>query len=109
LRNIKAIAAGHCHQGALSRVDPMATPTSRSGRVEKATRADLHHFLGDMDDETAVAILGLEPSVAQVEEACIWLSGDDEALAQERPPDAVVAQILELIVIDDEEPPPSPK
>jgi hypothetical protein len=60
-----------------------------------------------MDDETVVAILALDPNVAQIEEANLWLSGGEETLAKEhRPVDAVVAKILELMAVEDEEPPP---
>lgn len=88
----------------------MSKPNSgQSGKVQKATRGDLQHILGEMDDETALAILALDPNVAQVEEAGIWLSGGEEILAKEhRPQDTVVAQILDLVEIEEEEP-PAPK
>lgn len=79
-----------------------------SGRTEKATRAELQQILGDMDDETAVAILALDPNVAQIEEVGVWLSGDEDILGKERRPvDTVVAQILDLVEIEEE--PPSPR
>ena len=88
----------------------MSKPNSgQSGKAQKATRGDLQHILGEMDDETALAILALDPNVAQVEEASIWISGGGEILAKEhRPLDAVVAQILDLVEIEEEEP-PAPK
>jgi hypothetical protein len=43
----------------------------------------LHQILGDMDDSTAVAILALHPSVAQVEEARVWLNGGGDVLGKE--------------------------
>lgn len=80
--------------------------SGQGGNTQKATRDDLQHILGEMDDETALAILALDPNVAQVEEAGIWLGGGDEVLAKEHHPlDAVVAQILELVEIEEEEPP----
>lgn len=88
----------------------MAKPNSQSGHAEKATRADLQQILGEMDDETAVTILALEPNVAQVEEAAIWLNGGDDVLGEERRPfDSVVAKILDLVAIEEEEPPPASK
>jgi hypothetical protein len=84
----------------------MARSNSQSGHADKATRADLQQILGDMDDETAVTILTLEPNVAQVEEAAIWLNDGDDVLGEERRPfDAVVAKIVDLVAIEDEEPP----
>lgn len=82
--------------------------SSHSGRTEKATRTDLQQILGDMDDETAVAILALDPNVEQIEEVGVWLSGDEDILGKERRPvDTVVAQILDLVEIEEE--PPSPR
>ncbi len=81
---------------------------SHSGRTEKATRTDLQQILGDMDDETAVAILALDPNVEQIEEVGVWISGDEDILGKERRPvDTVVAQILDLVEIEEE--PPSPR
>lgn len=86
----------------------MTKPNSQSGREEKATQTDLRHILGDMDDETAVAILALDPSIAQVEEAGVWLNGGNEVLGEQRQPfDAVVAQILDLVEVEEEEPGPA--
>jgi len=86
----------------------MAKPTTaHTAEVKKATRTDLREILGDLDDETALAILALHPSVAQVEEARIWLDGEDEILGKiHRPLDGVVAQIYDHLKIEEEEPPP---
>lgn len=76
----------------------------QSGRTEKATRKDLQQILGDMDDETAVVILALDPNVSQIEEVGVWLSGDADVLGKEgRPFDMVVAKILELVEIVEDE------
>jgi hypothetical protein len=84
--------------------------TLRNVKATKATRADLQQILGDMDDETAVTILALEPNVAQVEEAAVWLNGGDDVLGKERRPfDAVVAKIVDLVAIEDEEPLAAPR
>lgn len=84
----------------------MAKSNNRSDRTEKATQVDLRHILGDMDDETAVAILALDPSIAQIKEVSVWLSGDDDDVLGEhrRPFDPVVAQILDLVDVEDDEP-----
>jgi len=42
---------------------------------QEATRGDFRQILGDLDDSTALAILALHPTVAQLEEARIWLDG----------------------------------
>ena len=82
-------------------------PKPNSGqfvRDERATGTDVHQILGDMEDSTAVAILALHPSVAQLEEARVWLDGAGEVLGKEnRPLDGVVAQIFDMLAVQDEE------
>jgi hypothetical protein len=83
----------------------MPKPNSgQSVRDERATGTDVHQILGDMEDSTAVAILALHPSVAQLEEARVWLDGVGEVLGKEnRPLDGVVAQIFDMLAVQDEE------
>ena len=77
-------------------------------RDQDATGSDLHQILGDMDDSTAVAILALHPSVAQLEEARVWLNGGGDVLGKEhRPLDGVVGKIFDTLTADEEEPPPT--
>lgn len=87
----------------------MPTPSSQSGTHDQtATGDDLHQILGDMDDSTAVAILALHPSLAQLEEVRVWLSGTGDVLGKEhRPLDGVVAQIFDMLVVEEEEEPPA--
>jgi hypothetical protein len=84
---------------------PKPNPRRRS---QEATESDLHQILGDLDDSTAVAILALHPSVAQLEEARVWLNGGGDILGKEhRPLDGVIAQIFDMLTADEEEPPPT--
>ena len=87
----------------------MPKPTSgQPTHSQTATGEDLHQILGDMDDSTAVAILALHPTVAQLEEARVWLSGAGDILGKEhRPLDGVVAQIFDMLTVEEEEQPPS--
>lgn len=75
---------------------------------QQATGRDLHEILGDLDDSTAVAILALRPSIAQLEETRVWLNGGGDILGKEhRPLDGVVAQIFDMLTPDEDEPPPT--
>ncbi|MGA7488340.1 MAG: hypothetical protein WBW74_15560 [Xanthobacteraceae bacterium] len=87
----------------------MAKPESaQSAHRQDATGRDVHAILGDMDDSTAVAILALRPTVAQLEEARVWLNGGGEVLGKEhRPLDGVVAEIFDMLKVEEEQPPPS--
>ena len=84
-------------------------PKPKSGqpmRGQDATESEVHHILGDMDDSTAIAILALDPCVAQLEDARVWLNGGGDVLGKEhRPLDGVVAQIFDILRAEEEEPP----
>jgi hypothetical protein len=97
LRNIKA------------RLLPSAQPNfGQPMRGEIATGSDLHQILGDIDDSTALAILALKPSIAQLEEARVWLNGAGDVLGKEhRPLDGVVAEIFDMLTVEEEERPPT--
>jgi hypothetical protein len=86
-------------------------PKPKSGqpiRGQEAIGSDLHQILGEMDDSRAVAILALHPSVAQLEEARVWLNGGGDVLGKEhRPLDGVVAEIFDMLKVDEEELPPT--
>lgn len=88
-------------------------PKPKSGQTmlgHEATSSDLHQILhqilGDMDDSTAVAILALRPSIAQLEEPQVWLNGAGDVLGKEhRPLDGVVAQIFDMLAVVEEDEP----
>jgi hypothetical protein len=88
---------------------PMPKPNSgEAARGQAASGSDLHQILGDMDDVTALAILALHPTVAQLEEARIWLNGAGDVLGKEqRPLDGVVAEIFDILSAEEEEPQPT--
>ncbi len=72
-----------------------------------ASAEDVHQILGEMDDSTAVAILALHPSTAQLEAARVWLTGAGDVLGKEqRPLDGIEAAIFDLLNVEDEEEPP---
>lgn len=74
------------------------------GGSGRATAEDLHHVLGAMDDATTIAILALQPTLSQLEEARLWLDGADDIVGEQRHPlDGVVAQIFDLLDVDEEE------
>jgi hypothetical protein len=83
-------------------------PKPKSGQSmhhQEATGSDVHQILGDMDDSTAVAIMALRPTVAQLEEARVWLNGAGDVLGREhRPLDGVVAEIFDMLKVEEEPP-----
>jgi hypothetical protein len=58
-----------------------------------------------VDDSTAVAILALCPTVAQLEEARVWLNGAGDVLGRvHRPLDGIVAEIFDMLKVQEDEP-----
>ncbi len=77
-------------------------------RDSAATHDDVRRILGDIDERKVLEILSLRPSIAALEEAAIWASGDGDVLAKAgRPIAGVAAEILEIVTADEEEPPPT--
>lgn len=71
-------------------------------RAENLTPADITRLFGDIDAETVFAILALQPTVAELEEAALHAAGNGEAVGG-RQATSVVAEILDLIDTGDEE------
>jgi hypothetical protein len=71
-----------------------------------ATRDDVQRLFGDLDDETVLEILALHPSIADLESAAIWATGNGEALGGKDTLSGIAAEILEILQIEEEEAPP---
>ena len=83
---------------------------SKKGSFTKAqgtqvTGADIKHLLGDLDDETVVQILAMQPTFRDLEEAASWYASDGDSLDTRRSPSDVVAEIVEILAAADEEEP----
>jgi hypothetical protein len=76
--------------------DPQSVRSLRAD--EAAMRDDIGHIIGDVDDLKAAEILALKPTVADLEEAAIWLSGDGDVLAKDgHKLGDIAAQILDML------------
>lgn len=69
------------------------------GRVT-ATHEDVKDVFGAIDDDKLAAILALRPTLSDVEEASIWLSGDVDVFGPGRPLKEVAGQIVALLTAD---------
>lgn len=69
----------------------------RTGQAQ-ATREDVVRLLGAVEDEDAIAVLSLRPTVAELEDARAWLGGQEDRQARtERPQTARTMAILEIV------------
>ena len=66
---------------------------------------DLTRILGEVDDAKIVEILALKPTLQELEEAAVWVTGDGDVLAKSgHPLGGVVAAIVDIMISDEEEP-----
>ena len=68
-----------------------------------ATRDDVTDVLGHLDDGKMVAIMTLKPTIVDVEEASMWLSGDADVFGPGRALRDVAAGIVAILTRDEEE------
>jgi hypothetical protein len=67
---------------------------------------DIKRILGDLDDAKVLDILALRPTILDVEEVSMWLSGDTDIFGAGRPLKSVAGDIVTILTADEEEEPP---
>ena len=67
-----------------------------------ATHKDIRDILGNLDDGKMVAILALKPTIVDLEEASMWLSGDADVFGPGRALKDVAARIVTILTADEE-------
>lgn len=71
-----------------------------------AAHDDLLRIVGDIDERKALEILALRPTLAEVELAAMWATGDSDVLAKTgHPLTDIAAEIVEILTADEEEEP----
>ena len=76
-----------------------------AGRARPVTSIDIRKILGDLDDAKVSAIQALNPSLADLEDAAICMTGDHDVLAKSgHHVPATAARIVELLAEEEEEP-----
>ena len=74
-----------------------------SGGAVAASRDDVTSILGPLDIEQMIAILALHPTLAEVEQASVWLAGDADVFGAEPPVKGTVAEIVSILAASDED------
>ncbi len=62
-----------------------------------ATSEDVQDVLGKLDDNTLLAIIDLRPTISELEEAQMWLSGDQDVFEPGVPLKGVAAEIVTIL------------
>jgi len=75
---------------------------ARDGPGRPATHEDVKEILGDLDERKMLPILALRPTIADLEEALVWLSGDLDVF-EPRPLKGIASQIVTVLTENEEE------
>lgn len=76
-----------------------------SGGTAVATDADVTSILGNIDSDKLLEILSLRPTIAEVEEASMWLSGDADVFGANEPVKGNASHIITILTAEEEEEP----
>lgn len=76
--------------------EPTAEPT---GHVSSD---DIKAILGDVDEAALLEIVGLRPTIRDLEEAATWLSGDRDIFGAGEPLKDVAAEIVAILTANEE-------
>jgi hypothetical protein len=71
-----------------------------------ATSDDVARILGNLDETKMLPIMALRPTIADVEEASIWLGGDRDVFGPGEPLKGIASRIVTILTVDEEEEPP---
>lgn len=78
----------------------MAAEQTQDGH---ATHEDIVGILGNIDQDKLLAIIELRPTVAEVEKASIWLSGDEDVFGAGETLTGPAAEIVNILTAGEEE------
>jgi hypothetical protein len=80
--------------------------TAIASNSQSATRDDIKNILGDLDETRMLPILALQPTIADVEKASVWLGGDTDVFGAAEPLKGIASQIVTILTADEDEEPP---
>ena len=80
-------------------------PKSNSDRTALATRSDIKAVLGDIDSAEMLAIMSLRPTIADIEQASVWLEGDPDVFGAGEPAQGVASEIIAILTENEDEEP----
>jgi hypothetical protein len=80
-------------------------PKPNSGRTTIATRNDIKGILGNINPEQMLAIMSLQPTIADIEEASVWLAGDADVFGAGEPVKGVASDIVTILTENEDEEP----
>jgi hypothetical protein len=79
------------------------TKLDSGGTSTVATRDDITSILGEIDQDKLIEIVSLQPTIADVEQASLWLSGDADVFGAAPPVKGKASHIVTILTADEEE------
>jgi hypothetical protein len=79
--------------------------SNSGGDTKVATHDDIRSILGEIDTEKLVTILSLQPTIADLEAASLWLSGDADVFGAGEPIKGAASKIVTILTAEEEEEP----
>ena len=83
-------------------------PKLDSGGTAFATHDDVKGILGKLDPAQLLAIMSLRPTIADIEQASLWLEGDTDVFEAGEPIKGVASDVVTILTENEEEEPPRP-
>lgn len=84
------------------------TKLDSGGTSTVATHDDITSILGEIDQAKLIEIISLQPTIADIEEALVWLSGDADVFGAAEPVKGKASDIITILTEDEEEERPPP-
>jgi hypothetical protein len=73
--------------------------------LKPTTHEEVRSILGDLDPSKMLPIMALRPTVADVEEATMWLAGDRDIFGAGPPLKGIASEIVTILTAEEEEEP----
>jgi hypothetical protein len=77
--------------------------TAEGENRESATTEDVVRILGALDSAKILPIIELRPTIADIEEASMWLGGDRDVFGPGQPLKGIASQIVTILTADEDE------
>jgi hypothetical protein len=77
-----------------------------SNSAKAAVADDVRRILGALDGDKIIAIMALQPTVEDLEEASLWVAGDADVFGGQ-PLKTVPGRIVEILTADEDDEPRS--
>jgi hypothetical protein len=85
----------------------MTKSTKAATKQALGRRSDILQLFGDIDDQTVVEVLKLEPTIDELEQANAWIEGLGNRLAHAGHPQTErIGKLIDLLNVDEDEEPP---